>query len=287
MKKLILLSLLCILCIPLVTSASLDTNLYYGLKNNADVKELQTFLIGKGLLNSEATGNFLSLTVSAVKSYQKEKGISQTGFVGVLTRDAINSDKPTAIEALKAQIALLQQQIKALQEQPVIPQVPTTPPTTIQKIKGCMDSKASNFNSSAEENDGTCVFLDVTLEINKTYFMKTIGENFILQTFIYETKPAPYYSKSYPHPEDLYYTINGGNMVFLTKYFGKSCAEDYIAGCTQNSYQYYVKPNITIPKDAVLNIIDMPNQIAVGAFHITSAIFKGETTGKIVNLTSY
>jgi len=38
------------------------------------------------------TGNFLSLTSEAVKRYQAEKGIIQTGYFGPLTRAAMNSE---------------------------------------------------------------------------------------------------------------------------------------------------------------------------------------------------
>src|SRR3990167_7383406 len=100
MKKFNILSLvfLSLLFIPFITNASLDTNLYYGLQNNSDVRELQEFLIDKGFLNYEATGNFFSLTLNAVKAYQKKQGIIQTGYVGILTRTAINSDLETQLQ---------------------------------------------------------------------------------------------------------------------------------------------------------------------------------------------
>jgi len=149
MKKFNILSLvfLSLLFIPFITNASLDTNLYYGLQNNSDVRELQEFLIDKGFLNYEATGNFFSSTLNAVKAYQKKQGIIQTGYVGILTRAAINSElakqlsgsnaeattetgttlpipapqKATndVVSAILAQIALLQKQINALNVQQV------------------------------------------------------------------------------------------------------------------------------------------------------------------------
>jgi len=144
MKKLILVSL-SLLFIPLMVGASIDTNLYYGLQNNSDVRELQELLIDKGFLTGTATGNFYSLTLKAVKAYQASEGIIQTGYVGTLTRTVINNDlsaqtsgsnelavaetgatppAPTqqattndVIATLQAQIALLLQQVQAMQVQ--------------------------------------------------------------------------------------------------------------------------------------------------------------------------
>lgn len=91
MKKIIL-SLVLLLSIPTITFASIDTNLYYGIKNQSQVKELQEFLIDKGLLTGEATGNFYSLTLKAVKKYQESQGLPTTGFVGSMTRGVINQE---------------------------------------------------------------------------------------------------------------------------------------------------------------------------------------------------
>ncbi|MCX6723713.1 MAG: peptidoglycan-binding domain-containing protein [Candidatus Staskawiczbacteria bacterium] len=80
------------LFIPLVAGASLNANLYYGLKNNNDVRTLQQYLISKGFFTGSATGNFFSLTLGGVKKYQTSKSINSTGYVGPLTRQAINTD---------------------------------------------------------------------------------------------------------------------------------------------------------------------------------------------------
>jgi len=70
------------------------TDLYYGLRADAEVKRLQEFLISKGYLASGFnTGNYLSLTVAAVKAYQQAKGITPVnGRCGPKTRAAINAD---------------------------------------------------------------------------------------------------------------------------------------------------------------------------------------------------
>lgn len=73
----------------------LENNLYFGLKDNLGVKCLQEFLKKQGpdiYPEGLVTGNFFTLTQEAVKKYQAKKGISPTGFVGPLTRAAINQE---------------------------------------------------------------------------------------------------------------------------------------------------------------------------------------------------
>jgi peptidoglycan hydrolase-like protein with peptidoglycan-binding domain len=59
--------------------------------SGADVTELQKILIAAGILKINApTGNFGQLTKTAVQAFQKSHGVSQTGFVGSLTRGELN-----------------------------------------------------------------------------------------------------------------------------------------------------------------------------------------------------
>jgi len=102
MKKIILLGLLAII-LPAIASASIDTNLYYGIKNKAAVQELQEFLVDKGFFTMAPTGNFYSLTLKAVKAYQASVGVPSTGYVGTLTRKAINDDLAANLEGSNGQ----------------------------------------------------------------------------------------------------------------------------------------------------------------------------------------
>ena len=56
---------------------------------NGEVSLLQDFLIDKGYLTGSPTGFYGRLTVNAVKSYQREVGVSPTGNVGPLTKSFI------------------------------------------------------------------------------------------------------------------------------------------------------------------------------------------------------
>ncbi|GEM_PF-4141001 len=131
--------------VPFIAKASFDKSLYYGLQGNPQVKELQEFLIDQGYLTGNSTGNFFSLTLSAVKKFQTANGLPSTGYFGTLSRQKANdilaanlqpSNQQATIEtgstppapipptttndvvsALQAQIALLQKQLDALNAQ--------------------------------------------------------------------------------------------------------------------------------------------------------------------------
>jgi hypothetical protein len=64
-------------------------NLRFGM-TRPEVAVLQHKLIDQGYLTSTATGYFGKLTLRAVKDFQKNNGIPPTGFVGILTRTALN-----------------------------------------------------------------------------------------------------------------------------------------------------------------------------------------------------
>jgi TolA-binding protein len=163
MKKLLLIVSLCLLLAPALTFASIDNNLYYGLQSNSDVKQLQEFLIDKGFLTGSSTGNFFSLTLKAVKAYQTSVGVSSTGYVGNLTRTAINNDLITQLSASNAGattetgttpptptpsattndvVATLQAQIKALQDQLTSMQQQNT---TVQQLQQTVQQQSQTI----------------------------------------------------------------------------------------------------------------------------------------------
>lgn len=65
-------------------------NLYYGITNNASVESLQEFLTVQGDYSGPITGNFYSLTLAGVKTFQGNNGLPTTGYFGVLSRGVAN-----------------------------------------------------------------------------------------------------------------------------------------------------------------------------------------------------
>lgn len=99
MKKVLLATGVAVLALASVASAqgySFNANLTVG-STGADVVALQTYLIANGFdipaitSGAAAKGYFGSQTQAAAKLYQASRGIPNTGFVGPLTRAALNS----------------------------------------------------------------------------------------------------------------------------------------------------------------------------------------------------
>lgn len=77
------------------TTQSFTTYLYYGIKDNLEVKRLQDFLTSKGYLaQGLSNGDYLLSTAIALFNYQKNKGISPAnGFhFGPKSREAVNAE---------------------------------------------------------------------------------------------------------------------------------------------------------------------------------------------------
>ena len=78
-----------------ISCQKFENDLYYGIMGNSEVRCLQEFLKSRGLEiypEGIVSGNYLSLTVEAVKRYQASKEIIQTGYFGPLTRAAANKE---------------------------------------------------------------------------------------------------------------------------------------------------------------------------------------------------
>ena len=68
-----------------------ERNLSFGTRGDKEVEKLQKFLLEKGYYSGPVTGNYLSLTLQAVKKFQKENGVEETGYLGPKTRAVLKS----------------------------------------------------------------------------------------------------------------------------------------------------------------------------------------------------
>lgn len=74
-----------------LSCVDISRNIHRGI-DSASVTNLQSFLIGKGLLEGASTGFFGDKTVQAVKDYQISRGLPATGMVYDFTRYAIKEE---------------------------------------------------------------------------------------------------------------------------------------------------------------------------------------------------
>lgn len=90
MKKYLLVVIGLLLAVP-VSAAEFETNLRYGARS-PEVTKLQEFLQDEGLYTGPLSGNFYSLTLKAVKTFQTREAISPaSGYFGPLTRTRANA----------------------------------------------------------------------------------------------------------------------------------------------------------------------------------------------------
>jgi len=79
-------------------------NLSFGMQGDAQVSQLQELLKARGLYTGPITGNFYFLTLTAVKAFQTQQGISPAaGYFGPLTRAAAEKIADVEIRASDAQ----------------------------------------------------------------------------------------------------------------------------------------------------------------------------------------
>ncbi|HCC06488.1 TPA: hypothetical protein DEP94_04020 [Candidatus Nomurabacteria bacterium] len=74
-----------------VSCTNLPYNMHRGYEDN-NVKNLQSFLVSRGLLTDTPTSFYGDKTVEAVKAYQSSKGLPVTGMVFDFTRSAIKAE---------------------------------------------------------------------------------------------------------------------------------------------------------------------------------------------------
>jgi peptidoglycan hydrolase-like protein with peptidoglycan-binding domain len=124
MKKTTIILLAGLLLFPAISSAAINQNLSYGISSSA-VTDLQNFLTTQGFYKGPITGNFFSLTRKAVVAYQSSLGIPDTGFVGALTRAAINNALSEASSS-SGSVATVQTDTVPIQQNVSVTSVPSS-----------------------------------------------------------------------------------------------------------------------------------------------------------------
>ncbi len=139
MKKTLLLA---IFLLPTFVFATIDSNLKYGSRG-LEVTELQEFLIDKGFLTGQPTGNFFALTKKAVIAYQKSVALPQTGFVGPMTRQMINQELAVDENVEIQETGKVEEPIKTSQTDVLKTQIDTL----ITEVKALKETKQESFGS--------------------------------------------------------------------------------------------------------------------------------------------
>ncbi len=170
MKKLLIASGVAVLALTSVVAAqTFSTNLTVG-STGADVVALQTWLVANGFnipavsSGAAAKGYFGSQTQSAVKLYQASKGIPNTGFVGPLTRAALNAGGAVAVApAVGCPVGYTCTPTPGTAVTPVNPGTPLVMDGTDGSLTVSLSSYASNVTAKkGETKDMVAVKLQAT-----------------------------------------------------------------------------------------------------------------------------
>ena len=128
-----------VVCLGVVAKAdTFNNNLYYGIRENTDVSQLQEFLTTQGLYSGPISGNFFSLTLAAVEQFQTSQNITPAaGYFGPVTRTKMN--------------ALIDQQVQASNNQAITEtsSTPLTPTPTTTSNSG--NSLQAQLNALIQE----------------------------------------------------------------------------------------------------------------------------------------
>ena len=179
MKKIIA-TIIGLAILPSMAFASIDSNLKYGMSGQ-QVSELQEFLVSKGFLQVQPTGNFYSLTLGAVKAFQTANGIPSTGYVGTLTRAEINNELTVDVaSSTQAEIQEVGTTTPIVVNQPITPistpiVTDTTPaplPTIQNNTQPTMDTPTIIYVQGINP-DGTTYQTNIPLDTSTTTTYQT------------------------------------------------------------------------------------------------------------------
>jgi hypothetical protein len=198
MKKVLIASGIALFAIASIAGAqgyTFNTNLTVG-STGADVVALQTWLIANGYSipaiasGAASKGYFGAQTQTAVKAYQAAKGIPSTGFVGPLTRGALNggSSAPVAVGCPAGYVCTA---VGGTPVTPVVPGVISTP-----GVEGILSVTQSNAGVSSTVYEGQTMAAVLGFDVeakNSDILVQRVKLNLGTETKIYNK----IYSKVY------------------------------------------------------------------------------------------
>jgi len=241
MKKLIILVLL---VLPSVAFASFDTNLKYGAKGDA-VLELQEFLTDQGVYSGPITGNFYSLTRTAIKKFQTLYGIEPAaGYFGPLTR--MKANELLSKENQKESSQEIQETntttppLVQFQPAPVIPTPTPTPapivapaPTPAPSVPTRLYARSRDFskNSYPEVAGANCEPMDYWVSVYDQYGVEMDAQDVtITSPFLTATEKTRQedYTRAKIHAFFRYYTPATSTTEAITFTSGKLSASSVL-----------------------------------------------------------
>jgi len=176
------------------TCVQLNSDLSYGQTdsiNGGPIMMLQTYLQLNGFFSSNPNGHFGPATLSAVKAFQSHAGISNTGYVGPMTRSSITqktcSTKTNTVVSSSAQTsgvapALVKVIANIDVTSPTTGQVLSTGSTTIIRWS---KTPLNGFNITLEQPGGAgagFIASNLSKDANGNQYMWRAGQIYLAQT---------------------------------------------------------------------------------------------------------
>lgn len=145
-----------------------DKDLYFGLKSDSGVSNLQEFLTEQGYYTGPISGNFFLLTMDAVKKFQEAQGLNPTGYFGAATRGAANNIINGLVQGYPTNDNAVANKLPAPDSSITQTQTTTTQPATTTQNQVTTQPAASSQNqTSATISTSTLPDLIVkSIEIN-------------------------------------------------------------------------------------------------------------------------
>ena len=178
------------------TCVQLNSDLSYGQTDaigGGSIRMLQTYLQLNGFFASSPNGHFGPATLSAVKSFQSNSGISATGYVGPLTRSYI-SNKTCSVSSVSTNVVVPTVLTPATTPTPVevVSNTNVTSPATGQVLSTGSttvirwnNTPPSNFNISLEQPGGAgagFIATSQSLSTNGNQYVWKVGQVFSSQS---------------------------------------------------------------------------------------------------------